>query len=900
MISPATDEQKTESPKYKRFYSLFILGFLFLGVQVQYAEAVDKWVDTDCANNGDGSASSPCAASPGAAGPWNSWNNAKSGVGTPAAPTIVYMAGTAADTTALDQNGAATSTANYVKYVCDPGKGDGCNTTGIWSTSHYRLSTGDTIASLLIQDEHIRVENLQIEQTGGGDSNRHTGITIDNVTGSTADIRIVGNIIRCSGTCLSSPPTTTDHFGIRMAGSTGKITFANNIIYGFSDIELATQTSGTDQVMNVYNNTLYGAGNRNFYIYADGSNDTLNFKNNLMNGGAGDYQRDLTVTNLTTSNNVTEDTSSPDAAYRSKACTFVDETGRDFNLDSGDSNCKDAGADLSADGAFAFSTDQAGDTRSGTWDIGALEYSSGGPTPTPTATYTPTPTPTATPAPVASTTWGLAWPDGIEPGDPSVCEAPSGKTCYWINCDKITDGTGSYADPDWGFEDIAGYWSAGSYFQGSAVGGDVVYVTGTCENTGSVEDATGPFKMVRLGREPQFGSTTDQPLIIKSWRGTARAVFDGEFTQSLLLSTRSNLNTREKHLRIQNIKFTGAVDSAISCGYYNGGGENAGACDLYSVEINDNLISSVGTFSPILINSEDSTYAYTNRIRNSRIVNNYRNCAVDGGSDGDCAARNNDGAVAVYGTNGTVSAETTLIYGNYFENNTKDIRNKHNGGGAVEVYNNWMQDSEGPSMHVRSPSWLVHHNVILSTGTAQDVFSDEGDANPAGGQRTLDFWNNTVYNRAVTLRTNENYSQLIDHEWYNNAIHSRTYTGEHIMLAMYAGDYFPLVNWVSDHNYWYISAGSQADFSCIGPNSAGAACTNRSFTDTMTYLSDASSSVTDPQFVGAASDNYCLGVGASSRTAGRAGGYIGAIDPADCVAGSGSSTTSQLLLFNAK
>lgn len=488
------------------------------------------------------------------------------------------------------------------------------------------------------------------------------------------------------------------------------------------------------------------------------------------------------------------------------------------------------------------------------------------------------------------TSAGLAWPDGIEPGTPGTCEAPGGKTCYFVDCTAGSDGTGTYASPYWGFETVLGYWSAGSYYSGTAVGGDVVYVKGTCGATGSVEDATGPFRQIRIGREFQLGSSSAEPLIIKSYLGTARAVLDGEYIADPV-RTRSNLNTRGKYLRMQNLKITRGATTGISHGYYDGGGENAGQLDAYSLEFDDNQISAVGTSSPLTINAEEGSFVYTNLIRNCVFTNNNKNCALDGGSggDGDCVVGNNDAAIDIYGQNGAVSVSTTKIYDSFFSGNTKDIRNKQNGGGAVEIYNNWMQDSEAASMHVRSPSWLVHHNVILSTGTATDVFSDEGDPNPAGGQRILDFWNNTVHNRSVTLRTNEHYSQLIDHELYNNAIHSTTYTGEHIMLAMYAGDYFPLVNWVSDHNYWYISAGSQADFSCIGPNSAGAACTNRSFATTMTYLSDASSSVTDPLFVNAAGLDFCLTAGASSRTAGRTSGYIGAIDPSTCAGGSSST-----------
>ena len=386
MISPATDEQKTESPKYKRFYSLFILGFLFLGVQVQYAEAqTTRYVDTDCANNGDGTASS-CAASPGAAGAYTSWNNAKNDIiadfATPAAPITVYMAGTAADTTAVSANGQSPSAANYIKWTCDSGKGDGCNTTGTWSTAHYRLSTGDNTSTLDINDPFWRIENLQIEQTGGGDTNPHRGISVQNLGGS-GGLRLIGNIIRCSGTCASSPPTVANHNGVYMNDqSVQDLIAVNNLIYGFSDSQLQTNTSGFGGgLYYYYNNTLYG-GTYGLYFYADGGSDTVVMRNNLLCGSSGgDYFKTAeAISTLTTQNNVTCDASSPDASYRSATISWVDQAGGDYHLQSSDAGAKDRGADLSADGVYPFSTDIDTQTRSGTWDAGADEYIS-------TATY---------------------------------------------------------------------------------------------------------------------------------------------------------------------------------------------------------------------------------------------------------------------------------------------------------------------------------------------------------------------------------------------------------------------------------------------------------------------------------------------------------------------------------
>lgn len=401
MISPATDEQKTESPKYKRFFSLFILGFLFLGAQVQSAEAqTTRYVDTDCANNGDGTAST-CAASGGAAGAYTSWNNAKNDIIadflTPAAPITVYMAGTAADTTAVSANGQTLSAANYIRWTCDPGKGDGCNTTGIWSTSHYRLSTSDNTTTLDVNDPYWQIVRLQIEQTGGGDANSHRGISFANLGGGDGPI-LLGNIIRCSGTCSSSPGSGANRNGVYMNdNSAGNMIVVNNLIYGFADKQFQLNTSGFGAATYaIYNNTFYG-GAYGLWVYADGGPDTGYIKNNLLCGSSsGDYFKTAEAwTSLTTGNNVTCDTSSPDASYRSATISWVNQAGGDYHLQSSDSGAKDRGADLSADAIYSFSTDIDTDSRSGSWDVGADEYySAATPTPTPTATATATPTPT--------------------------------------------------------------------------------------------------------------------------------------------------------------------------------------------------------------------------------------------------------------------------------------------------------------------------------------------------------------------------------------------------------------------------------------------------------------------------------------------------------------------------
>jgi hypothetical protein len=54
--------------------------------------------------------------------------------------------------------------------------------------------------------------------------------------------------------------------------------------------------------------------------------------------------------------------------------TFVASGSDDYHLAGSDAGALDFGADLSADGVFAFDDDIDFDTRSGTWDIGFDEF----------------------------------------------------------------------------------------------------------------------------------------------------------------------------------------------------------------------------------------------------------------------------------------------------------------------------------------------------------------------------------------------------------------------------------------------------------------------------------------------------------------------------------------------
>lgn len=475
---------------------------------------------------------------------------------------------------------------------------------------------------------------------------------------------------------------------------------------------------------------------------------------------------------------------------------------------------------------------------------------------------------------------GLLWADGIEPGEADDCEAPAGNKCLWVDCDAVSDGVGTHASPYWGFEEAVGRWDGVSYTIGSntIASGDVLYVKGTCRASDHVNAGGGPYKYIHILRESQHG-TPERPTIIKSWRGTAQAVFDGEDTATALIASQiSAAKSKENALHFQNLKITRAREFGLSCGYFTGGGGDSGQCTVLSVDFEDNVINQGGVASPLTINAESSYANFHSWVRNCRFVDNDRNCEANGGpaGDTDCTVSNNDAVIDIYGNAATLTTTTMEISNNYFQNNTRHIRNKHSNSGLMRVFRNMFIDSDGPVWHIRSPEWFAYQNVVTQSSAA-DLTSGEDGGKPGGGNRDIRLYHNTFHNISRLASSNGATDHEVDWTVYNNIIDSPTPTSTQIRLAANTGNYLPLANWTSYNNMWRISATTTSTFSCIGPTSPGGACTNRSFADTMTYLSDSTSTADDAELVNVGTGDFRLSPTSPARTASDIGGYIGAI-----------------------
>lgn len=286
----------------------------------------------------------------------------------------IYVNGSSADTTQVTFSNATwvTDATHRIEIILlDGAQGPK------WNSSVYRLSTspGYAVGSLRIGKAiHMDLVDLQIENTSTLD-NSPFALELQNFA---SDVRVYRGFFRLSSTTgtwdnanvIRSVSTTTSSLKIRNAA----VVAANGLAFH----SFYTNAAAT---FLFYNCTFVNRGGTNRVVFDAGNIDTgttARYKNLIIQGTTG-------ATGLYSASSpdeavsiLTQDASAPGTALDNKTVSFVDSTNWDYHLASGDTSAKDAGTDLSADSAWAFSTDGDGATRSGSWDIGADEVAGGG------------------------------------------------------------------------------------------------------------------------------------------------------------------------------------------------------------------------------------------------------------------------------------------------------------------------------------------------------------------------------------------------------------------------------------------------------------------------------------------------------------------------------------------
>lgn len=296
---------------------------------------------------------------------------------------------------------------------------------------------------------------------------------------------------------------------------------------------------------------------------------------------------------------------------------------------------------------------------------------------------------------------GLLFPDGIEPGNPSDCEAPTGNTCYWVDAQAPDGGNGTFASPFNSFELVAGYDEGSGYVAGLISGGDFLYVKGTFDGTANVE-RTHKTKL-ELARASQ-GGTKAAPTVIKSWRGSPRAVFDGAEVESDLIHVRNSGG-----VRLQNLE----VARSGGRGVYIG--EGVAFAEVVSLFVRDGLGDGVsGDGGGLLLRLTDmGTHEYV--VRSSQFSNNR---VRQSGPEG------NIGAISILMEPLSPNGGTVRVFDNLIENEVGGLRQKHTGNVHVEAYNNLLRGCT-LALHVRALTNDFHHNLIVDSaeGLGQDSWN---------------------------------------------------------------------------------------------------------------------------------------------------------------------------------
>jgi hypothetical protein len=270
-----------------------------------------------------------------------------------------------ADTTAVVIDGFTTSAVYYVNiYTVSPARH-----AGIWSTSKYILAVSGGIG-IDVEDNYVTIDGLQISVT---DTANVYGI------GGTGALSTGANRIVISNNIIKGPNTSSNGFyGIASQGTDCNYYVYNCVVYGFGTTNTrALLQNGTTTTMSLYSSTII-SGDYCIRCLAG----TITAKNVYAGGGTTEdwygVGSGITCTTCMSSDAATRAGVTKSIALNTTNFTNVTYATADYHVPLG-SALIGVGTDTSGDAApMNFTTDIDGETRSGTWDIGADEYIAAG------------------------------------------------------------------------------------------------------------------------------------------------------------------------------------------------------------------------------------------------------------------------------------------------------------------------------------------------------------------------------------------------------------------------------------------------------------------------------------------------------------------------------------------
>jgi len=265
------------------------------------------------------------------------------------------------DTTAVVVDGWTTDATRYIRIYGVVSDKTASN-TGKWVTDRYRLegASASNGAALSILEAYVRVDSLQV--SGDATSTNFLDvISFGTNYPSAAYIEVTNCVVKGINDNYGS--------GVYIKDSAGKI--YNNVIYDMTgNTSYGIYTNVSYAQLDIYNNTFVNTD------YGIRGTAQVYAKNNVFRSCA--LAPTISMTAANCGYNSTDVASlgytSQTGDRTSQTFTFVDEGNDNFHLASSDAGAKDFGTDLST----TFTVDVDGQTRSGSWDIGADEYIAAG------------------------------------------------------------------------------------------------------------------------------------------------------------------------------------------------------------------------------------------------------------------------------------------------------------------------------------------------------------------------------------------------------------------------------------------------------------------------------------------------------------------------------------------
>ena len=351
-----------------------------------------------------------------------------------------YANGTTGDTAQTTVSGWTTGVNNYIKVYTPVEKkevGTSQRHSGAWGDNKYHIDKTATGAGVYIEDEHVRIDGLQIYVHNPDSGWSMHGVHARNQT-LAADVRVSNCVMKYA---VDGGATGLSPSGIKIDDDDITAYLWNNVLYDFmrgiyidysntdyiynnSIVDSLDPVSGNSTGIYRHNTGTVVAKNNIVYDFYDGFNGTFdsasthNVTDNSVQDGSFGATWSTGTTDGTTTDKLVDsgatfvtdgvqvgsivvDTSNTQYTYVTAidsetqlsvnddyfasgenysvytnlygSVDFVDESGDDFYLAGTDTLALAKGMDLSTDGNLSFSTDIDGDIREDNFSIGADE-----------------------------------------------------------------------------------------------------------------------------------------------------------------------------------------------------------------------------------------------------------------------------------------------------------------------------------------------------------------------------------------------------------------------------------------------------------------------------------------------------------------------------------------------